>query len=174
MLSGACAASSPTVDASSGVVYVVVAHDILAFDACTGSRLWRSSLKATPGKIIASPSVLRDGTLVFGSMDKQVYAIHRTGEERWRTATGGYVTGTPLQALDGTVHVGSWDGHFYVLAPETGLVLRRYTGVEAFAGSAALGPDGVAYVASNAGSIFAMAAPTKDPVVLPLESALLV
>ena len=43
----------------------------------------------------------------------------------WFFPTGDAVTATPT-VVDGTVYVGSWDGYFYALNLETGMVVWKY------------------------------------------------
>lgn len=61
-----------------------------------------------------------DGTLYFGAQDDRVYAIERSGRQRWLFRTGGDVD-APLTLLeDGTLVVPSADGRVYALGGKAG------------------------------------------------------
>lgn len=87
------------------------------YDADLGGNALGSFTAA--GKIWSTP-VIKDGTVYFGSHDKNVYAVNvvdRTAE--WKFATGGPVAGRPLLFND-LVVVGSFDKNLYGLEAKSG------------------------------------------------------
>jgi outer membrane protein assembly factor BamB len=76
---------------------------------------------ATGGVVYSSPAVA-DGTLYFGSHDKNVYAVSTDGTLKWRKSTGDLVWCSPALGPDGTVYVGSDDDKIYALDPKDGTV----------------------------------------------------
>ncbi len=78
------------------------------------------------GARVVSSAVWRDGAVLFGSDDGNVYAVDAaTGRQRWMTHTGGPVASTP--ALSGErVFAVSYDGRLYALDVHTGEVLWKF------------------------------------------------
>lgn len=61
------------------------------------------------------PPSLVDATVYVGSDDGNLYAVDaRSGEERWRFATGDEVFSSPV-IVDGVVYIGSADGSLYAV-----------------------------------------------------------
>ncbi len=77
---------------------------------------------ATKGRVSAAPVLAPDGTIVFGSHDYHIYALHPDGTLRWKHATLDMVFATPLIAPDGAVYVGSDDDRLYSLGLDEGSV----------------------------------------------------
>jgi outer membrane protein assembly factor BamB len=76
---------------------------------------------STPAELVneSSPAMI-DGAVYMGSWDRHVWAVDaRSGETRWRHATGSAVAASPAVA-DGTVHIGSWDTHLWALYAASG------------------------------------------------------
>lgn len=79
----------------------------------------------TGGRVISSPALAGE-TAVFGSADRNVYAVNTTdGSLRWKFTTDGLVTASP--AIEGgTVYVNSADGRLYALDLASGAVKWRF------------------------------------------------
>ena len=104
--------SAPVLDRASNTV-VVGSEDgnLYAYDAITGQP--RDGFPFQTGDKIWSTPVIRDGVVYFGSHDKNVYAVLlNSGEEKWKTATGGVVAARPLLFRDQVI-VGSFDRKLY-------------------------------------------------------------
>lgn len=85
--------------------------------------IWKFASGPSDHPYISTPAVV-DGSIYFGSGDKNVYALDaKTGEERWRFATNN-VNSSPA-VVDGTVYIGSDDKNFYALDAKTGVELWR-------------------------------------------------
>jgi outer membrane protein assembly factor BamB len=65
--------------------------------------------------ISSSPAIGRDGTLYFGSNNKNVYAVDSNGTFRWAYDTGDIVESSPGIGPDGTIYVGGWGGKVFAL-----------------------------------------------------------
>ena len=73
--------------------------------------IWRFPMK----QAVRSPAAYRDGTVIFGGMDKTVYALDaRTGDERWKFAAKGRIEGGAVIIGD-RVYVPSMDSLLYIL-----------------------------------------------------------
>lgn len=137
--------SSPAVD--SGTVYFEsYDSNFYALDASTGQLKWKfatggerhyigthihylqPAAEAMPDPwdfYLSSPSVW-NGTVYFGSGDKNVYALNEsTGTMKWRFQTGDVVHSSPAIA-DGTLYIGSWDTYLYALDASTGKEKWRF------------------------------------------------
>jgi outer membrane protein assembly factor BamB len=78
------------------------------------------------GARVVSSAVWRDGAVLFGSDDGNVYAVDAaTGRQRWMTHTGGPVASTPALAGE-RVFALSYDGRLYALDVHTGEVLWKF------------------------------------------------
>jgi outer membrane protein assembly factor BamB len=77
---------------------------------------------ATGGVVFSSPAIADDGTLVFGSHDKSIYAADGNGQIAWRRPTGDLVWSAPALGPGGVVYVGSDDDHVYALDLKDGSV----------------------------------------------------
>ena len=82
---------------------------------------------ATGGVVISSPAIADDGTLVFGSHDKSIYAADPAGKILWRHPTGDLVWGSPALGPGGVVYVGSDDDRLYALDLKDGSVRWQMT-----------------------------------------------
>lgn len=82
---------------------------------------------ATGGVVYSSPAIADDGTLVFGSHDKSVYAVDAAGKIRWRHPTSDLVWGSPALGPGGVAYVGSDDDHLYAFDLADGSVRWTFT-----------------------------------------------
>lgn len=115
---------------------------------------------------LSSPAVVAD-VVYFGSGDGHVYALDaRTGELRWKFATGDVVHASPT-VVDGVVYVGSWDSWFYALDARTGAQRWRFktgedprihnqVGIQ----SSAVVRDGIVYFGCRDSKLYALDAAT--------------
>lgn len=89
---------------------------LFALDA-TGSELWH--FPDAGGEDIdlvsSSPAIGRDGTLYFGSNNKNVYAVNPDGTFKWEYNTGNIVESSPGIGPDGTLYVGGWGSKVFAL-----------------------------------------------------------
>jgi outer membrane protein assembly factor BamB len=77
------------------------------------------------GEIWSSP-IIADGTLYFGSNDRNFYAVDiESGREKWRFETGGNVRSSAAVAY-GMVFFDSYDGYLYALDVKNGKQLWRF------------------------------------------------
>jgi outer membrane protein assembly factor BamB len=113
-----------------GLKFVAYGKEVHAL--VTATEAWRhgedAGANATPtkwtfaadGEVWGPPVRGPGGRLLFGSWDKQVYALRaESGKLLWRFATGGAVVASPSVVL-GTAYVGSLDNHVYALDVDTG------------------------------------------------------
>ena len=64
----------------------------------------------------SSPAIGSDGTIYFGSYDKNLYAINPDGSKKWAFKTGNWVNSPPTIGNDGTIYVGSRDKNLYAIS----------------------------------------------------------
>jgi outer membrane protein assembly factor BamB len=143
-----------------GVVYAADGlRSLWALDAATGRRMW---VAHGPLGGYGFGLAVADGVVYVGGNDidgtSPVYAYDAaTGGLVWRTNTGAGVDGTPAVAR-GTVYVGS--DRFYALDARTGRI--RWTAETGGVSSSAAVADGVVYIGSADGIVFAFEADTGE------------
>ncbi|NNE35953.1 MAG: PQQ-binding-like beta-propeller repeat protein, partial [Rhodothermales bacterium] len=99
----------------------------------------RFSVPAGDDNIVSSPAVGTGLSLVFGSVDGNVYSVLPGGTIDWTFPTQGEVVATPAIGPNGDIRVGSRDGLFYHLSAAGSSVSTYNTGSDIVA-SAALSP----------------------------------
>lgn len=107
----------------------------------SSGALWTYS---TGNAIYSSPAMGPDGSLVFGSADDHVYALHPDGTLKWTYsgAVGGWnFESSPAIASDGTVYIGGNDWRLYSLNSDGSLKWVRYLNGTVFS-SPAIDKDG--------------------------------
>src|ERR1051326_8646519 len=80
---------------------------------------------ATGGALNASPAIAPDGTIYFGSEDKNLYALTPTGALKWKIDLGAPMGSSPAIAADGTIYVANGSifpiptgGQIYAVSPD--------------------------------------------------------
>ncbi|MEW6592836.1 MAG: PQQ-binding-like beta-propeller repeat protein [Candidatus Hadarchaeota archaeon] len=107
----------------------------------------------TGGMVTGAAAVGENGTIYFGSTDKNLYALNPDGTERWHFTTGGWLETAPAVGADGAIYVGSFDNNLYAINPD-GTEKWHFTtegsawGVES---SPTISSDGTIYVSSKGG-----------------------
>jgi outer membrane protein assembly factor BamB len=137
--------SSPAI--SAGVVYFgSFDSTFYAVDATTGQLKWKfktagerrfaathlhgaepaAETMPDPFDFYLSSPVVANGTVYFGSGDRNIYALNAaTGSLKWKFKTGDVVHASPAIS-DGVLFVGSWDSYFYALDAATGKIRWRF------------------------------------------------
>ena len=95
-------------------------NEFLGIDWKKGEVFWRFEMS----RGARAPVAYRDGTIIFGGMDRIVYALNaRTGEERWRYVTRGRIEGGAV-IVGNKVYIPSMDSSLYVLDFQTGRLIE--------------------------------------------------
>ncbi|HVT39302.1 MAG TPA: PQQ-binding-like beta-propeller repeat protein [Gemmatimonadaceae bacterium] len=168
--------ASPAV-ASGLVVAATMRGRIFAVDEQAGRVRWSmhtgAALPINPMRdpgwdfYVSSPTVVGE-TIVIGGQDGRVYALDlHTGKARWTAQTHARVRATPAVA-NGIVVVGSFDGRVYAFDLATGAARwtfhtagdtidqSQYTFDRRSVQSSAAIADGVAFVGSRDGGVYAI------------------
>ncbi|MDR0460998.1 MAG: PQQ-binding-like beta-propeller repeat protein [Nitrososphaerota archaeon] len=164
--------SSPAV--SENVLYIGCSDNVYALNASTGNKLWNHPVGGTS----MSSAAVVNGIVYIGSADSNVYAFDAlTGNKIWNYTTYNSVHSSPA-VVDEVVYVGSDDGNVYALNALTGAKLWNYTtngqrifypydrwvdGPNAVVSSPAV-VNGVVYVGSIGGDVYALNASTGDKI----------
>jgi len=91
-------------------------NEFLAIDWKQEKVLWRFEMRGGA----RAPAAYREGTIIFGGMDRVVYALNaKTGEERWKFNTRGRIEGGAV-IVGNKVYVPSNDSSLYVLDIQNG------------------------------------------------------
>jgi outer membrane protein assembly factor BamB len=119
----------------------------------------------TGAGIFSSPIVAADGTVYFGSADRNFYALNPDGTRRWVVATGEIIDSSGLLDDQGRVYFGSGDGFLRAVDAKTGDVAWKFqaddpkkTGgfINWFEGNVAIGPSGTLYVPNDNFLVYAL------------------
>lgn len=102
-------------------------------------------------QIMSGLAVGPDGTVYFGTISEQLFAVGPDGTKKWDFKAPGEVVGTPALAADGTIYFGSaalrGGNKFYALSPD-GAMKWAFETDAPIVGSPAIGPDGTIYFGS--------------------------
>ena len=143
--------SSPAV--ADGIVYFGGSLFLYALDASTGEEKW----KLKTGSRVESSPAIAEGTAYIGSADGNLYAADiETGEEKWKFKADARVdtsVDSSAAVVGDTVYFG--DRLVYALDIETGEKKWSFE-TEGFVESSPVVADGVVYIGSNDGSVYAL------------------
>jgi outer membrane protein assembly factor BamB len=121
-----------------------------AIDQATHELVWRIPI---PAEVFSAPTAGGE-LLIWGALDGVVYAINaETGESAWTFETGDAIFTAAAIAGD-QVYVGSVDKNLYALDVRTGAQKWQFR-AESPVSSPAI-KDGVIYVGTEAGTLFAI------------------
>jgi outer membrane protein assembly factor BamB len=124
--------------------------------AGTARWVFNAGTAAEPTIIESSPAIAGDGTIYVGAYNRFLFAVHPSGVERWRFATGGPIYASPAIGRDGTIYVGS-ALRVHAITPEgTPKWNEPFLTNGDLQSSPVLGADGTVYVASSDTFLYAL------------------
>jgi len=135
--------------ASDGTIYVCGDSGIMAFDT-TGRKQWEVDVPTAPRR---EPVVARDGTIYFASEDHHLHALHPDGKRAWTVGTMSAI-GQPLLGSSGTIFF--TDAKYLRAVDSQGHDRWRIALDEDVWGSPTLSSDGILYVATLKGTLYAI------------------
>ncbi|HJX39083.1 MAG TPA: PQQ-binding-like beta-propeller repeat protein, partial [Anaerolineae bacterium] len=103
------------------------------------------------GLLASSPVIGADGSLYFGSLDGNVYALDPDGAELWRSPLG-QVSGMPALSPEGLVYVGvasPVEEMFYALEREGSVAWSYHLEGHIVESSPVVAPDGTVYLSAS-------------------------
>jgi outer membrane protein assembly factor BamB len=103
------------------------------------------------GILANSPALGTDGSVYFGSLDGNLYALDADGTEAWR-APFGQISGVPAIGAEGTIYAGvasPVEEMFYAFNRDGSLGWGYHIESHIVEGSAIVGPDGTIYLAAS-------------------------
>lgn len=106
-----------------------------------------------------------DAVYVGSHNPGQLVAFSREGDLRWKFPTGGGVDQAPIIDKDGTIYFGSDDDRFYAVGPDGSEKWSLAVGSGSFGdiiSEAALGSNGIIYVAAADGGLYALGSNLAD------------
>ena len=112
-----------------------------------GTLKWRFD-----GGWVEAGSIIDDeGTIYFGSFNKNLYAVYPNGTLKWKYKTNDWIWSTPALDNDGTIYLGTFGSTFYAIYPDGTLKWTYYTGGP-ISSSPAIDDDGMIYFGTFRGS----------------------
>jgi outer membrane protein assembly factor BamB len=107
--------------------------------------------------IRAGAAVTPDGTIVWASYDRSLYAGRATGGDKWRVPLDALVNGTPAVGADSTTYVATDAGSLYAIATDGSQRWRVRLGAgRPIRSSPSIASDGTIYVGSDDGRLYAL------------------
>ena len=103
------------------------------------------------GVLASSPAIGADGSVYFGSLDGNLYALDREGVESWR-APFGQVSGVPALSTAGPVYAGAAspvEEMFYALHGDGSVAWSYHLQSHIVDSSPVVGPEGTIYLAAS-------------------------
>jgi parallel beta-helix repeat protein len=123
-----------------------------------GTLKWKYTIG---GSLQGSPAVGSDGTIYAGGVDGNLYAINPNGTLKWNYSTGetiySPIISSPAVGADRTVYFGSQSGNFYAVTDNgnSGTLKWEYTTGGAICSMATISANGIIYVGSSDGKLYA-------------------
>jgi len=136
--------------AADGTTYETAGNSLFAV-APDGRLRWQVH---TPAQVEVSAAVGEDGTVVFGSNDRQEYGVMPDGRVRWRHAIGDYTYSSPLTVAGHRVVFGNHSDDMSILDILDGHLISRDHGSGQLWTAAAVDVRGDVYFASRKGGIY--------------------
>ncbi|MCX8015278.1 MAG: PQQ-binding-like beta-propeller repeat protein [candidate division WOR-3 bacterium] len=139
--------ASPAVGRNSEI-YIPTVNDGLYAYAANGSLMWHVPV------IYGNSSVGIDAgnNLYVGSYDGYLFKLDTAGHIIWGYHTGNEIISSPTIMPNGNICFGDDNGKFYVLRPDSTLVLQTTIGT-AISQSAVIGSDGAIYMTTDDGQL---------------------
>jgi outer membrane protein assembly factor BamB len=103
------------------------------------------------GVLANSPAIGADGSVYFGSLDGNLYALDREGVEVWR-ASFGQVSGVPALSAAGPAYAGAAspvEEMFFALNRDGSVAWSYHLQSHIVEGSPVVGPEGIVYLAAS-------------------------
>ena len=122
-----------------------------AYNPADGSIKWTVNLteKINHG----GPAVAADGTIYVGGHEKKMVAYKPDGTEKWSYAVDSPIEVVPAIDNDGNIYFGDTGGSFHVVDPNGQKKWKVSKLGEKINSSAAIGNDGIMYVATNVAGV---------------------
>ncbi len=137
---------------------------IRALHAKNGTLLWYFK---TSSSVTSSSHVSKDGTLLIGSHDSFLYALHPNGTLRWKFKTTDAIWSSPVSNRNGDlVFIASYaetGKNIFAIDIKTGKLVWNFEGLGGFISSPVLSPDeSLVVFCSGYGIVYALDSWTGD------------
>ncbi len=103
------------------------------------------------GLLASSPAVGADGSIYFGSLDGNLYALDPAGVEMWR-ASFGQISGVPALSAAGAIYAGAaspLEEMFFALHRDGTVAWTYHLESHIVESSPVIGPEGIVYLAAS-------------------------
>lgn len=124
---------------------------LIAYDPNTGTEKWRNVLPAKANQ--GGPAIATDGTIYLGGYEEKMIAYNPDGSEKWAYTANGPIETVPAIDNDGNLYFGDLAGFFHVVSPDGEKLWKVVKLGDEIHSSAAIGSDGIIYVAANEGGV---------------------
>jgi outer membrane protein assembly factor BamB len=125
---------------------------LIAYNAADGTEKWRNVLPAKANH--GGPAIAPDGTVYLGGYEEEMKAYNpATGAELWSYTAKGAIEAVPAIDNDGNLYFGDLAGFFHVINSSGEKAWKESKLGDLINSSAAIGSDGLIYVAVNEGEV---------------------
>ena len=112
-------ATTPAIDTTTDADAIYITSEdgsLYSLNRTTGLLNWKH---ATGDAITSSPAIDKNGTIYFGSLDKNIYSLSKKGALQWTYKTQDEVHSSPAIGSNGLLYIGSSDGYLYAIGAES-------------------------------------------------------
>ena len=112
-------ATTPAIDTTTDADAIYITSEdgsLYSLNRTTGLLNWKH---ATGDAITSSPAIDKNGTIYFGSLDKNIYSLSKKGALQWTYTTQDEVHSSPAIGSNGLLYIGSSDGYLYAIGAES-------------------------------------------------------
>ncbi len=133
--------------ASSDTLFVTTGQGVFAL-GLSGERKWHVGYNATH----TAPGI-GGGLLLVGRGDEVIALDAESGEQKWKTKLGGFVSESSPAYFENRVFVGANDGNLYVLLAGDGSVRQRFR-ADGWVQTTPAFSGGIVVIGSSAGTVY--------------------
>ncbi len=127
---GADVKSSPSVDEAGNITFGASNFIFYSYKVSAGKLVLNWEYKDARGELYSSAAV-KDGKIVFGSLEGAVFALSKEGKLLWKFMTYSPVASSPMITKDDVVLFGAKNGKLYALDLATGERIWSYKTTDA-------------------------------------------
>ncbi len=161
------AAKLPIAEPASPIIPAIASAPLWATTGFTAARLGATTARGPRGKVkerwsiklgasVTGAVVGGDGTVFVGDGTGRVHAVSAAGKKLWSHKAKGAILSTPAIDARGTIWVGRAGPKLYGYPPNGDVDAAEVIHIGSPHTSPAIGPDGTLYIATKAGTLFAV------------------
>ncbi|MFW6421988.1 MAG: PQQ-binding-like beta-propeller repeat protein, partial [Candidatus Bipolaricaulota bacterium] len=158
---GGAVYGTPSIDSEKGCIYFG-SYDtkVYAVSSSNGERVWEFSIGDTfEAGILASGAIDHNNRVITGAGNGFVSSLEQdSGQVHWETQVDSAIPAPPAltKLNNGVIYVGTNAGEILAIGLDTGEILWSFTSGDQVKSSPAIGKEGLIYVGSTDGYLYAL------------------